>query len=119
MTSNNDYPYVPLDFKFNENGGPPNGLRSSKTIIQIMNRTINGKTNNCGSFTCTHGAASTVVNEPLCNVNSVILCQPFTADAAAEIAAGSFYIVAGDKSFTVHHVNGASTDRNFNYIVVG
>jgi DNA-binding beta-propeller fold protein YncE len=48
--------------------------------------------------------------------------HPRTANAAAELAAGTMYITdanMGNGTFTVIHANNAQTDRDFRYAVVG
>jgi len=89
-------------------------------LAQIVTRLINGKTNNCGELTLTPSATSTTVKNILCNENSVILLTPTTANAAADVgAAGSVWVVAGDKEFVVNHPSDADTNKIFRYIIVG
>jgi hypothetical protein len=46
--------------------------------------------------------------------------MPTTANAAAEIGAGTAYISARTKrSFTITHANNSQSDRTFGYVVIG
>lgn len=91
-----------------------------RTIRSALLLLFRGKTNNTGSFTCDTGAASTVVSDEKCSPSSTIYYTPTTANASAEVGAGTIYISAkADGSFTVTHVNSATTGRTFDYIIVG
>jgi hypothetical protein len=85
-----------------------------------VNGVLDGKLNSTGSFTCTASAASTSVTDYRAGLDSVILLMPTTANAAAEIGAGTIFISARNKqSFTVTHANNSQTDRSFGYVIIG
>lgn len=111
MTVNNNYPYAPINTSLSEN--------YLKKIVKSLNLVIDGKVNSTGEFTLASSATSTAINNKNVNVNSVILPIPQTASAALDFASGSFYIVSGDKTFTVYHDSDAGTARVFKYVVFG
>jgi hypothetical protein len=89
-------------------------------IAQTINALINGRANNTGSFTLTANAASTAVTDVGYQTQQKILFTPTTANAAAEIGAGTMYVSAkGQGSFTITHANNSQTDRTFDYIRQG
>jgi len=91
-----------------------------RQVAQVVNNVLDGKLNSTGEFTCTASAASTDVTDYRAGKNSVILLMPTTANASAEVGAGTIYISARNKqSFTVTHANNTQTDRTFGYIVIG
>lgn len=113
-----EYPSVP-DY----NSDHPTFLRK---MSQVVRNVMTGKTNNAGSVTLTANAASTVVTVAygVIGENSHILFTPQTANASAEIGAGTMYVsarsvVTNPQTFTITHANNAQTDRSFGYIVVG
>ena len=111
MGVNNNFPYPKKQIEQSQDW--------LRLIASIVENTVNGKTNNTGEVTLQASAASTVVDNILCNENSAVLIVPTTASAATENASGSVYVVAGDESFTIHHVNSVTADRVFKYIIVG
>jgi bifunctional N-acetylglucosamine-1-phosphate-uridyltransferase/glucosamine-1-phosphate-acetyltransferase GlmU-like protein len=89
-------------------------------LRQVVNNLMRGKTNNFGALTLTANASSTVLTDANIGGSSVILLSPVTANAAAEVGAGTIYPGApGNQAVTINHANNAQTDRSFNYVVVG
>lgn len=81
-----------------------------------------GKLECVGELTLTANVASTAVTDIRVSPQSVIVWHPRTANAAAEMAAGTMYVTdanMGNGSFTVTHANNAQTDRDFRYAVIG
>lgn len=98
---------------------PPDGA-DSRDISLVVNNLLDGKLNSTGSVTLTASAATTTVTEFRAGYESVILFMPTTANAAAEQAAGGFYVSSrGKQTFTITHANNTQTDRTFDYIVIG
>lgn len=92
-------------------------IRSIAAALKLL---FMGKTNNTGTFTCTANQATTVVSDEKCSSSSTIFYTPTTANASAEVGAGTIYISAkADGSFTVTHANSATASRTFDYIIVG
>ena len=92
----------------------------STKAIKTINAVLRGKTNNRGEFTLTPHESSTTINDPRVSIESHTYMAPLTANAAADI--GSTYIQEGNKfqgSFIVTHQHKTTTDRKFDYVVIG
>lgn len=85
-------------------------------IVRAIRELFEGRSNASGVFTCDTSAASTVVNAPNCGADSRVFLQATTANAAAEVGAGTIYVSAvAQGAFTVTHANSATTGRTFWY----
>ena len=96
-------------------------LRSLSTAV---NQLIQGKTNNTGSVTLRANFATTalVLAPGQLGANTTVKLTPTTANASAEIGAGTLYISAKNVStatVTITHANNAQTDRIFDYAFIG
>ncbi len=90
--------------------------RDPRRLAIAVNGIIDGRTDNYGSATLTASTATTVVTESRVTGFSTIVLTPTTANAAAELGAGTLYVSAkADGSFTLTHANNAQTDRTFDY----
>lgn len=72
--------------------------------------------------TLTANVGTTTVANPAATPDSTIIFDPLTAHAAAELAAGTIYVLAADRlagSFTITHANNAQTDRTFRWLAGG
>jgi hypothetical protein len=79
-----------------------------------------GRSNAFGTVTLTANAASTAVTDANFAAGSVPSFTATTANAAAEIGAGTMYVSArANGSFTITHANNAQNDRTFLYAVQG
>ena len=83
---------------------------------------VQGKTNNTGTFTLTANSATTTLTLAAgrLGINTVVLWQPTSANAAG--ATSGLYESArnvANNTITLTHANTATTDRAFNYILVG
>lgn len=87
-------------------------------LALAINNILGGKLNNTSSVTLTANSATTTLNDLRIGLNSVVLLQPTTANAAAALA-NVYFGSPGDKTITVNHANNAQTDRTFKYAVVG
>ena len=93
-----------------------------RRVAEAANRSLDGKTNAKGTFTLTASQATTLVDEPRCGPDSVILWMPTTANAAGEMG---MYVTARGvetgsvRGFTVNHGTDSRTDRTFSYVVLG
>jgi len=92
-------------------GGTP--LEQAERINFLM-----GKSGNT-ELTLTANAGTTTLTDPrICATSSVSL-SALTANAAAEIGAGTLYVSArADGSATITHANNAQTDRTFMVLIV-
>jgi hypothetical protein len=89
-------------------------------VAESINGLIDGKLDVVGTFTLTANAASSVIEDNLFESQQVPLIIPTTANAAAEIGAGTIYLSARTKgSFTLTHANNAQTDRTYLYVRLG
>ena len=87
----------------------------------VINQLTQGKMNCVGTVTLTANVASTTVSDPRVTAQSVILFMPTTANAAAEIGAGTMYVGTRTQatSFVITHANNAQVDRTFAYAIIG
>jgi len=104
------------------NDSPASLRMFTRQISQAVGMLFQGKSNNVLTFTCTAGAASTVLSDPRLTIGSFIDFDPLTANAAAELAAGTVYVLAANRNTgvcTITHANAGTTDRTFRLLVVG
>jgi len=83
-------------------------------IAHVLNLAMSGKLNCTGEVTLTANDISTTVTDARVSGYSTIVFDPLTANAAAELAAGTMYVAEADRlggSFTITHTNAASTVR--------
>lgn len=79
-----------------------------------------GRSNAVGSVTLTANDTETVVTGVNIGADSYPFFVPLTANAAAEIGAGTMYVSArAAGSFTITHANNAQTDRDYGFICLG
>ena len=101
--------------------GFASNLREQLVRVTVqVDQLMAGKHRAHGTMTLDTGAASTAFTDSRVGGNSVITYSPTTANASAEIGAGTIYISStGDETFTVTHANNAQADRTFNYTISG
>ena len=91
-----------------------------RQIAAWMREVHQGKLANTGSVTLTANVASTTVTDARAGAVSFIGFMPRTANAAAELGAGTMYVATqGKQTFTITHANNAQTDRTFRYCLLG
>lgn len=83
-----------------------------------------GKTNNTGTLTLTANAGSTTLTlaPGIVGTDTQLFLFPKTANASAEIGAGTLYVSASSvtsNTFTITHANNAQNDRTYAYMFVG
>ncbi len=103
------------------NDSAPALFRHAVEMARAVGLLLQGKTNNTGTLTLTANAASSVLSDPRLTINSLVLFDPMTANAAAELAAGTLYTLTANRNnlvWTVTHANAVSTDRTFRYMIV-
>lgn len=109
---------------------PPDSANESPAALRQFARQIatacgllfQGKSNNVGTVTLTAGTTTTTLADPRLTVDSVLTFDPKTANAAAELAAGTLYALAATRlngSWILTHANAVSTDRTFQYAIIG
>lgn len=102
----------------------PDGREWTRRLAYIINQVMQGKTNNTSetAMTLAENVTTTTVTEAPNRIGetTVILFMPTTANAAAAMA--NVYVSSrsvANNTFTVTHSNTATTDRVFNYVLVG
>lgn len=104
------------------NDSTPALFRHAVEMARSVGLLFQGKSNNTGTLTLAANAASTVLSDSRLTINSVVLFDPLTVNAAAELAAGTLYTLTADRNnlaWSVTHANGVSIDRTFRYMIVG
>lgn len=104
------------------NESPAALFRHGQQVATAVGLAMQGKLNATGTLTLTANAATTALNDARLTVGSVVLFDPTTANAAAELAAGTMYVLTANRNnrtWTVTHANAASTDRTFAYVIIG
>lgn len=91
-----------------------------REVAEVVNGLLDGNSNNRGTVTLATSAASTAITDYRAGPDSIVLLMPTTANASAEIGAGTIYVSArATNSFTLTHANNSQSDRTFGYIIVG
>lgn len=95
-----------------------------RNLLKVVKNVMRGRTNNVYSVTLTPNQGTTVITyaEKILGPNTLLFFTPQTANAAAEIGAGTMYVSsvnADTEQVTITHANNAQTDRTFGYILVG
>ena len=96
----------------------------ARDVVTLFNNVIIGKLNvtydHDNDFTLTASVATTTLSDKRIGVESNIIFTPRTANASAEIGAGTIYInEPGDGSVVINHANNAQTDRTFRVTIIG
>lgn len=92
-------------------------LRVTSTI-----RTLVGRANAIDELTLTANVASTTYKHPLLTYYSCIDFMPMTANASAEIGAGTIYVAQAtmkNGECVITHANNAQADRTFRVKIDG
>lgn len=94
---------------------------TERQVHQAVRELIEGRSNAVGTVTLTADTTTTTVERSTVNRNAIVILQPQTANAAAELGNGTAYwsVATAGGSFTVTHANNAQTDRTFGYLVIG
>jgi hypothetical protein len=121
------FPNVP------DNPGPTQLENFRQFLIQLAaasNRHNRGKMNfavdqsgdGTLTVTLTANVASTTVTDERLSYYSAVVFDPMTANAAAELAAGTLYVTQtnrGTGSWVLTHANNAQTDRTYRMAIIG
>jgi hypothetical protein len=94
----------------------------ARKLYDALFRVMQGKTQNVLEITLTAGVATTTVIDSRISIQSYIDFAPRTANAAAEKANGTMYILDANRasgSVVITHANNAQVDRNFFMVVIG
>jgi len=93
----------------------PSGA-TPREISEVVNNTVNGKTNNTGSITlAVDSATSTNINDERIGFDSVVILTPTTSSASGF----AYYIETGKGLATITHAANTTAGITFKYVVVG
>ena len=109
---------------------PPPGTLSNfgdvttyvRRLWDALFRLRQGKLECVIEFTLTANVATTVLNRVGLSNQTVVSFDPKTANAAAEKAAGTLYVLTanrGTDAWTVTHANNAQADRSYQVSCIG
>ena len=109
------------------NDRPPDSLHEAanqnwvRRIVDVVNLLVKGKMNASLLVTLNASVATTDVIDARITVNSVLLPQPLTANAAAAAYETPYILTSAQNSgfVTLNHVNDANTDKTFNLLIIG
>lgn len=95
-------------------------VRFIQQITDVTRTLRDGKINSVGDITLDASAATTTLTDRLITADSFIGFMPTTANAAAALQDGAFYISARDKgTATITHTNDANADKTLTYVILG
>ena len=96
----------------------PEGRR----LFEVVQQLRRGKMDIVTELTLTANAATSTLNWKGLSPQSVVVFDPKTANAAAELYGGTLYVLTagrGNDVWTVTHANNAQTDRTFQVAIIG
>jgi hypothetical protein len=71
-----------------------------------------------GDVTLTLNQATTVISNALVESGSIIILTAMTANASAEVSAGTLYATYAAGAVTITHTNSATASRTFRYQII-
>lgn len=101
---------------------PPPQDPEARRLYEVVQGLRRGKLECVVEFTLTANAATSTLNFKGLSPQSVVIFDPKTANAAAELYGGTMYVLTanrGNDAWTVTHANNAQTDREFQVAVIG
>ena len=92
------------------------------SLSRAFNDLLRGRLNSGGLFTLTANAGTSTLTDDRISIDSTVVLVPTTANASAEIGAGTIYQsetgrINGTAVFT--HANNAQADRTFRLVIIG
>lgn len=90
-----------------------------RSLAQAIHRLLGGRSNNVLEVTLEANQAYTDVTDSRIGVNSVAICVPTTANAAAIQTPYRDYTNAVNGSMRLVHASDANTDKSFKVVLVG
>ena len=93
-----------------------------RLTVEVVNGLMAGRHNAHGTVTLTANQATTTLADRRVSANTKVFLFPTTANAAAEVGAGTLYqtypnVTAG--SAVLNHASNAQADRVFTYLLAG
>ena len=102
---------------------PPTDLEDQRRLNRLQSQTISGlmsgRSNNVLDVTLIASSTSTTVTDARIGVNTVALCIPTTASAAAIAAPYRDFTAPVNGSMSLIHPSSAAVDLDFKVILVG
>ena len=108
---------------------PPPTVSSFQDVTSALRRLYDsifrarqGKLDCITELTLTANSATTTFNDVRLSAQSVVTFDPKTANAAAELAAGTMYTLTanrGSGTWTITNANNANADRTFQVSIIG
>ncbi len=87
-------------------------------LFRTLEGIMEGRTRNYGTFTLTANVTTTTVLDARFETHQSLVWGPTTANAAAAMT--NVYVSTKNAgSFVLTHSNTATSDRTFNYVIVG
>jgi hypothetical protein len=89
---------------------------------RAINGILKGQLNTGGLVTLSANVASTTITDARISVDSTFVLVPTTANAAAELGAGTLYMSETGRvngAIVITHANNAQTDRTYRIVVLG
>lgn len=120
-----DYGFVSSTTSPTFPGVPPassQGQEHRRQIAAGLNRAIQGKIACTGTFTLIASVPATYWRDPRLGADSWVEFDPLTADAVAEKAAGTMYVLEANRQegqWLITHANGPSANRKFRFSILG
>jgi len=106
--------------RFPNLGNPKDLLIWAGRLVLQYERDFNALMPVKGEVTLDTNQATTSVSNAAMRSTKKVVLIPTTANAAAELGAGGLYISdKSDGSFTITHANSATTERTFDYLILG
>lgn len=91
-------------------------------MYDALKQVRKGKIECVAELTLTANAASTTFKDVRLSNQTVIAFDALTANAAAELAAGTMYVTTANRTqgqFVITHANNAQTDRSYLVALIG
>jgi hypothetical protein len=101
---------------------PPPNEPHARRLFEVVQQMRRGKMECVTEVTLDANEATTVLNFKGLSPQSVVIFDPKTANAAAELYGGTMYVLTanrGNDVWTITHANNAQTDRTFQAAVIG
>ena len=100
----------------------PDEARHRRDMAAVINRMNTGKINALLDVTLKADAAVTTISDARLSSQTGCLFMPRTANASAELGAGTIYVLDAERvngSVVITHANNAQTDRDYYMAIIG
>ena len=97
----------------------PDEAQHRRMMARAINTLMSGDSNAVLQVTLDPSVATTTVIDKRISFTTGPMMIPTTANAAAEVAAGSLYVVPTQGQCVIHHANNTQTDRTFQMALLG